>query len=50
MDARTTLLRRFGRVRFALTLADSVGIQSPKPSSVFHHSVFIDYSVSMMMH
>ena len=28
----------------------SSGIQSYEPSSLFHHSVLVDFSVSIMMH
>ena len=35
---------------FSLALARSVGILSHEPSSLFHHSVLLDLSVSVMMH
>ena len=34
----------------SLALAYSVGIYSHKPSSLFHHNVLVDLSVSMMIH
>ena len=35
---------------FSLDLAHNVGIYSHGPSSLFHHSVLVDFSVFMMMH
>ena len=34
----------------SLALAFNVGIYSHEPSSLFHHSVLVDLSVSRMMH